>query len=165
MARSPNLTLRPAKPALGRGRVQRAALRALRLFGTMATSEIMQWVFPGRSVAASGWQSRLPVNAAPLTLLRRRQQASVASPRPYLRAGYSTWRRMDCGAGELHSAEGLVERHRLPPPHPRPGADCRAGARPIRAPRDAPAPPNASQLGKLPLAATSASHHAAEPRT
>jgi hypothetical protein len=46
MARSSNLTLRPAKPALGRGRVQRAALRALGLFGTMATSEIMPWAFP-----------------------------------------------------------------------------------------------------------------------
>jgi hypothetical protein len=46
MVQPPNLTLRPAKPALGRGRVQRGALRALRLFGTMATSEIMPWVFP-----------------------------------------------------------------------------------------------------------------------
>jgi hypothetical protein len=46
MAQSPNLTLRPAKPALARGRVQRAALRALRLFGTMTTSEIMSWAFP-----------------------------------------------------------------------------------------------------------------------
>ena len=41
-----NLTLRPAKPALGRGRVQRAVLRALRLSGTMTTSEIMPWTFP-----------------------------------------------------------------------------------------------------------------------
>jgi hypothetical protein len=31
---------------LSRGRVQRAALRALRLFGTMTTSEIMPWAFP-----------------------------------------------------------------------------------------------------------------------
>ena len=40
------MTLRPAKPALGRGRVQRAALRALRLFGTVTTSQIMPWAFP-----------------------------------------------------------------------------------------------------------------------
>src|SRR5262249_24469208 len=41
-----NLTLRPAKPALARGRIQRAALRALRLFGRMTTSEVMPWAFP-----------------------------------------------------------------------------------------------------------------------
>jgi hypothetical protein len=46
MVLPPNLTLRPAKPALGRGRIQRAALRALRLLGTAATSEVMSWAFP-----------------------------------------------------------------------------------------------------------------------
>jgi hypothetical protein len=46
MANLRNLTLRPAKPALARGRIQRAVLRALRLFGTMTTSQIMPWAFP-----------------------------------------------------------------------------------------------------------------------
>jgi DNA invertase Pin-like site-specific DNA recombinase len=39
---------------LGRGRVQRAALRALRLFGTMTTSEIMPWAFPIAALQAAG---------------------------------------------------------------------------------------------------------------
>jgi hypothetical protein len=39
-----NLSRRPAKPALGNGRVQRAALRALRaLDGTATTSEVAEW--------------------------------------------------------------------------------------------------------------------------
>jgi hypothetical protein len=39
MSTSRNLTL-------GRGRVQRAALRTLRLFGTVTTVQVMQWAFP-----------------------------------------------------------------------------------------------------------------------
>src|SRR5262249_25240160 len=53
-ARERNLTLWPSTQALGRGRVQRAALRALRLFGTMTTSESCRGHFLGRSIAASG---------------------------------------------------------------------------------------------------------------
>jgi len=38
---NPNLARRPAKPALGNGRVQRGALRALN--GEATTSEVAEW--------------------------------------------------------------------------------------------------------------------------
>jgi hypothetical protein len=37
---------RPPWPAAGRGRVQRGALRALRLFETVTTTQVMAWAFP-----------------------------------------------------------------------------------------------------------------------
>jgi hypothetical protein len=41
---NPNLSRRPAKPALGNGRVQRGALRALwALNGEATTSEVAEW--------------------------------------------------------------------------------------------------------------------------
>jgi hypothetical protein len=41
---NPNLSRRPAKPALGNGRVQRGALRALwALNGEATTSQIAEW--------------------------------------------------------------------------------------------------------------------------
>jgi hypothetical protein len=40
---NPNLSRRPAKPALGNGRVQRGALRALIASGDASTSEIAEW--------------------------------------------------------------------------------------------------------------------------
>jgi hypothetical protein len=44
MPMNPNLSRRPAKPALNRGRVQRGALRALwALDGTATTSEVAEW--------------------------------------------------------------------------------------------------------------------------
>jgi hypothetical protein len=43
MANLRNLALRPAKPALNRGRVQRLARRALIVLGIASTSEVMEW--------------------------------------------------------------------------------------------------------------------------
>jgi hypothetical protein len=44
MPTNPNLSRRPAKPALGNGRVQRGALRALwALNGEATTSEVAEW--------------------------------------------------------------------------------------------------------------------------
>jgi hypothetical protein len=43
MPMNPNLSRRPAKPALGNGRVQRGALRALWVLGIASTSEIAEW--------------------------------------------------------------------------------------------------------------------------
>jgi hypothetical protein len=43
MANLRNLSRRPAKPALGNGRVQRGALRALWVLGIASTSEIAEW--------------------------------------------------------------------------------------------------------------------------
>jgi hypothetical protein len=43
MPMNPNLSRRPAKPALNRGRVQRGALRALWVLGIASTSEIAEW--------------------------------------------------------------------------------------------------------------------------
>jgi hypothetical protein len=45
MPKNPNLSRRPAKPALNRGRVQRGALRALwaSLNGEATTSEVAEW--------------------------------------------------------------------------------------------------------------------------
>jgi len=40
-----NLTRKPARPALGRGRVQVLARRALRVLGEASTSEIMHWAY------------------------------------------------------------------------------------------------------------------------
>jgi hypothetical protein len=40
---NPNLSRRPAKPALGNGRVQRGIRRALWVLGTASTTEIMEW--------------------------------------------------------------------------------------------------------------------------
>jgi hypothetical protein len=41
-----NLALRPAKPALNRGRVQVRARRALLVLGSASTSQIMEWTHP-----------------------------------------------------------------------------------------------------------------------
>jgi hypothetical protein len=40
---NPNLSRRPAKPALNRGRVQRGAFRALIASGDASTSEVAEW--------------------------------------------------------------------------------------------------------------------------
>jgi hypothetical protein len=40
-----NLARRPARPALGRGRVQVLVRRALRALGEANTSEIMRWAY------------------------------------------------------------------------------------------------------------------------
>jgi hypothetical protein len=39
----PNLALGPTKPALGNGRLQRLARRALIVLGTATTSQVMEW--------------------------------------------------------------------------------------------------------------------------
>jgi hypothetical protein len=56
----PNLRLRPAKPALGRGRIQRQVRRAFIAADSpvLSSSEIYAWVYPGR---VPGWLERWSV--------------------------------------------------------------------------------------------------------
>jgi hypothetical protein len=48
MAQTPNLALRPAKPALGRGRVQAGVKRAFLATGkpVLSTTELLAWTHP-----------------------------------------------------------------------------------------------------------------------
>jgi hypothetical protein len=46
----PNLRLRPAKPALGNGRVQRQVNRAFMVSSTLSTSEVLGWVYARRQL-------------------------------------------------------------------------------------------------------------------
>jgi hypothetical protein len=48
MANLRNLARRPANPALGRGRVQRLARRALLVLGTASTSDVIAWTCCGK---------------------------------------------------------------------------------------------------------------------
>jgi hypothetical protein len=68
MANLGNLSRRPAKPALNRGRVQRGALRALWALGTASTSEIATWTHP--RARAYGELSDNHTRAARRVLLR-----------------------------------------------------------------------------------------------
>jgi hypothetical protein len=68
MPMNPNLQRRPAKPALGNGRVQRGALRAAwALDGTATTSEVAEWTHaPGAGLRRAVRQSHpgCPAGAA-----------------------------------------------------------------------------------------------------
>jgi hypothetical protein len=44
----PNLQRRPAKPALGNGRIQRAVRRAFNFGSEVTSSEVYDWVYPRR---------------------------------------------------------------------------------------------------------------------
>jgi hypothetical protein len=48
MAQPPNLQRRPAKPALGNGRIQRAVRRAFYFGSELTSSAIYDWVYPRR---------------------------------------------------------------------------------------------------------------------
>jgi hypothetical protein len=48
MAQPPNLQRRPAKPALGNGRIQRAVRRAFYFGSEVTSSDIYDWVYPRR---------------------------------------------------------------------------------------------------------------------
>jgi hypothetical protein len=45
-AHHPNLQRRPAKPALGRGRIQRAVRRAFNFGSEVTSSDVYDWVYP-----------------------------------------------------------------------------------------------------------------------
>ena len=48
MVQPPNLQRRPAKPALGNGRIQRAVRRAFYFGSEVTSSDIYDWVYPRR---------------------------------------------------------------------------------------------------------------------
>jgi hypothetical protein len=48
MVQPPNLQRRPAKPALGNGRIQRAVRRAFYFRSEVSSSEVYDWVYPRR---------------------------------------------------------------------------------------------------------------------
>jgi hypothetical protein len=58
----PNLAQRPAKPALGNGRLQRLARRVLIVLGTASTPQVMEWTccrkrFRGRRIECHDYRA------------------------------------------------------------------------------------------------------------
>jgi len=89
----PNLARRPAKPALGRGRVQVAAWREFLLKDVVSTTDVMERAYVCRRFTDRGYDA---TPSGHLTFL------VTEFGKPFAVAGFGNWFREQCDIANLH---------------------------------------------------------------